>query len=101
MFRLLGARSFRNLFDARPDADLGLIVPDRLLTETAGRGGLTIPEKYRELRVTNKGTRLKARVGLPPTLQNGKPVNPLKAWRRCYATSTLSWAVEALRCSAI
>ncbi|WP_433465941.1 hypothetical protein [Spirillospora sp. CA-128828] len=28
-------------------------------------------------------------------------VNPLKAWRRCYATSALSWAVDALRVSAI
>jgi hypothetical protein len=72
LFRLLEARSFKNLFDARPDADLGLIVPDRLLTETAGRGGLITPEAYRELRVTNKGTRLKARVWLPPALQSGK-----------------------------
>jgi transposase-like protein len=28
-------------------------------------------------------------------------VNPLKVWRRCYATSALSWAVEALRACAI
>ncbi|TDD71768.1 hypothetical protein [Actinomadura rubrisoli] len=28
-------------------------------------------------------------------------VNPLKAWRRCYATSALGWAVGVLRASAI
>src|SRR4051812_20939311 len=28
-------------------------------------------------------------------------VNPLKAWRRCYATSALSWAVDARLASAI
>lgn len=34
-------------------------------------------------------------------LERAQPVNPLEAWRWCYATSALSWAVGALRCSAI
>lgn len=68
LFRLLDARSFRNLLKQREDADLGLIVPDRLFTETAGRNGLITPEAYRELRLTSKGMRLKARVWLPPAV---------------------------------
>ncbi|HEX2317272.1 MAG TPA: hypothetical protein VHJ17_26225 [Thermomonospora sp.] len=72
LFRLLDARAFKSLFDARPDADLGLILPDRLFTETAGRSGLVTPEAYERLQVTNKGTRLKAQVWLPPVFQTRK-----------------------------
>ncbi|WP_018654974.1 hypothetical protein [Actinomadura flavalba] len=72
LFRLLDARSFKAVFEGRPDAEVGLIVPDRLFVETTGRGGLITPEAYQEIRVISKGTRIKARVWLPPAHGHGK-----------------------------
>lgn len=69
LFRLLDARAFKNLLDAHPDAEAGLIVPDRLFAEAAGQGGLIMPEAYGRLRVVSKGMRIDARVWMPPVLQ--------------------------------
>lgn len=72
LFRLLDARSFKQLLDRHSDAEMGLIVPDRLFTETARQGGPITPEAYRELRIVNKGMRLNAHVWMPPVLQPRK-----------------------------
>ncbi|MFV2171811.1 hypothetical protein ACFHW2_05765 [Actinomadura sp. LOL_016] len=69
LFRLLDARAFKTLLDAYPDAEVGLIVPDRLFTEVADQGGLIMPEVYERLRVAGKGMRLEARVWMPPVLR--------------------------------
>jgi hypothetical protein len=66
LFRLLDARAFKRMLSERGDADLGLIVSDQLFTEATGRCELITPEAYQNLRVTNKGMRLKAWVWLPP-----------------------------------
>ena len=69
LFRLLDARAFKNLLAAHPDAEVGLIVSDRLFTEVADLGGLIMPEAYERLRIVSKGLRLEARVWMPPVLQ--------------------------------
>ncbi|MFF5265449.1 hypothetical protein ACFY4C_41770 [Actinomadura viridis] len=66
LFRLLNADAFkRALADA--DADLGVIISDRLYTDTLGHGGLTNPAAYRSLRVTAKETQTTGWTWFPPS----------------------------------
>ncbi|WP_157419543.1 hypothetical protein [Actinomadura kijaniata] len=70
LFRLLESGEFKQAV-AATDADLGLIVSDRLYADTCGYGGFIDGDAYRRLRVTCKETNTVARVWFPPNHDNG------------------------------
>ena len=65
LFRLLEAPAFKNALNGI-DADLGMIVSDRLYNDAIDNGALINPDAYRRMRITCKETRTYAWVWFPP-----------------------------------